>query len=128
MFYLKNRSDLKNLNGVTNIPKEMAYLVSKDYGEFILEIEGFGVGYLPEKYGIGLIIEKGELIETLNHFGIDILNKTIPDFVCEVDKQVIKASVQLLPSYYLQIYFYKGEQPFLFEWCLKNQSFYRFSY
>lgn len=124
MKFIKNLEDLEELKQSNTISDDMIRVVSEDIKDVLLEFKNLGITYSPEKYGFSIIIEKDEIIKEINHLNTNILTETVPVFVCEYDTKIIKACVQLRPSYYLQIYFYKFEQPVLFEWCFKQRKSY----
>jgi hypothetical protein len=123
VIYLKDMEDIKKLEVNKNISSELKKLVTSDFEDIISEIEELGYTFSSEKYGASLLIENGEIIEFINHLNTNVIKETVPDFVCEFNSKIIKASVCLRPNYFLQIYFYRDDQPYLFEWCLKNQGF-----
>ncbi|MGS0433395.1 hypothetical protein ACU8YK_00240 [Bacillus paranthracis] len=118
MIIIKNLEDIRELKDGKSIKSEIIKLIKKDLTDTISEIEELGMEYSPEKFGVSIIVESNELITSLEHLNMNILEEKTPIFAYEFSSSIIKTCVHLQENYYLTIYFDMYEQPMLYEWSL----------
>lgn len=126
MYYINKHKDLKRMQYREDVSVHLKELLTNDYEELRKELS-----YANDKKKFVeavqmLVIGDRNVVKELYHLDVDILNQTNPSYVLEMENGVVKAIVEYKDQHYLQVYFHKAKQPWLVNWCLKNNNYHEF--
>ncbi|MCT4619593.1 MAG: hypothetical protein N4A62_09415 [Marinisporobacter sp.] len=96
MRIIQSQNNIEQLKQLSILDKALLNKVEEDFRWMLNEYKSLGCEYTPEKNGITVILEAGDISDVLKHIGISPLKHVIPEFVDEFDLRGITYTKSLI--------------------------------